>query len=62
MSAYDVTGFFLRTAYRLFAYCVSSKHPLNTAYQKGVVTLRNGNYQVCAIIKQTTVMNYSFKA
>jgi len=34
MSAYDITGF-LRTAYRPFAYCVPSKHPLNTAYQKG---------------------------
>ena len=34
MSAYDITEF-LRTAYRPFAYCVPSKHPLNTAYQKG---------------------------
>jgi len=34
MSAYDITGF-LRTAYQPFAYCVPSKHPLNTAYQKG---------------------------
>jgi len=34
MSAYDITGF-LPTAYRPFAYCVPSKHPLNTAYQKG---------------------------
>ena len=39
MSAYDITGF-LRTAYRPFAYCVPSKHPLNTAYQRdGGVTL-----------------------
>ena len=38
MSAYDITGF-LRTAYRPFAYCVPSKHHLNTAYQKGGVTL-----------------------
>ena len=41
MSAYDLTEF-LRTAYRPFAYCVSSKNPLNTAYQKGGVTLMNG--------------------
>jgi len=34
MSAYDRTEF-LRTAYRPFAYCVPSKSPLNTAYQKG---------------------------
>ena len=34
MSAYDITEF-LRTAYRPFAYCVLSKSPLNTAYQKG---------------------------
>jgi len=34
MSAYDITEF-LRTAYRPFAYCVPSKSPLNTAYQKG---------------------------
>jgi len=34
MSAYDITEF-LRTAYRPFSYCVPSKHPLNTAYQKG---------------------------
>jgi len=38
MSAYDITEF-LRTAYRPFAYCVLSKFPLNTAYQKGGVTL-----------------------
>ena len=38
MSAYDITEF-LRTAYRPFAYCVPSKSPLNTAYQKGGVTL-----------------------
>jgi len=37
MSAYDITGF-LRTAYRPFVYCVPSKHPLNTAYQKGGVS------------------------
>ena len=36
---YDITEF-LRTAYRPFAYCVPSKFPLNTAYQKGGVTLR----------------------
>jgi len=42
MSAYDITEF-LRTAYRPFAYCVPSKSPLNTAYQKGGggVTLSN---------------------
>ena len=34
MSVYDITGF-LRTAYRPLAYCVPSKHPLNTAYKKG---------------------------
>jgi len=39
MSAYDITGF-LRTAYRPFAYCVPSKRLLNTAYQKGGVTLK----------------------
>ena len=33
MSAYDITEF-LRTAYRPFAYCIPSKTPLNTAYQK----------------------------
>ena len=38
MSAYDITEF-LRTAYRPFAYCVPFKSPLNTAYQKGSVTL-----------------------
>jgi len=38
MSAYDITEF-LRTAYRPLAYCVPSKSPLNTAYQKGGVTL-----------------------
>jgi len=38
MSAYDITGL-LRTADRLFAYCVPSKHPLNTAYENGGVTL-----------------------
>ena len=38
MSAYDITEF-LRTAYRPFAYCVPSKSPLNTAYQKGGVIL-----------------------
>jgi len=38
MSAYDITEF-LRTAYQPFAYCVPSKTPLNTAYQKGGVTL-----------------------
>ena len=40
MFAYDITVF-LRTAYRPFAYCVPSKHPLNTAYKKGGVTLNN---------------------
>ena len=25
----------MRTAYRPFAYCIPSKHPLNTAFQKG---------------------------
>ena len=40
MSVYDITGF-LRTAYRPFAYCEPSKHPLNTAYQKGGVTLND---------------------
>jgi len=41
MSAYDITEF-LRTAYRPFAYCVPSKSPLNTAYQRGGgVTLLN---------------------
>jgi len=34
MSAYDITDF-LRTAYQPFAYCVPSKTPRNTAYQKG---------------------------
>ena len=38
MSGYDITEF-LRAAYRPFAYCVPSKSPLNTAYQKGGVTL-----------------------
>jgi len=38
MSAYDITGF-LRTAYRPFAYCVPSKHPLRTKI--GGVTLMN---------------------
>jgi len=37
MSAYDITEF-LRTAYRPFAYCVPSKSPINTAYQKGGVS------------------------
>ena len=38
MSAYNITGF-LRTAYRPIAFCVPSKTPLNTAYQKGGGTL-----------------------
>ena len=42
MSAYDITEF-LRTAYRPFAYCVPSKYPLNTAYQKGVNVYINHN-------------------
>ena len=35
MSAYDITGY-LGIAYRPFAYCVPSKHPLISAYQKGM--------------------------
>jgi len=34
MSAYDLTEF-MRTAYEPLGYCVPSKPPLNTAYQKG---------------------------
>jgi len=42
MSAYDITEF-LHTAYRPFAYCVLSKSPLNSTYQKRGVTLIYGN-------------------
>ena len=43
MSAYDITEF-LRTAHQPFAYCVPSKFPLNTAYQKGVCHPHNDHY------------------
>ena len=50
MSTYDITEF-LRTAYRPFAYCVPSKFPLNTAYQRGVSPFQVGRHkllvQVC---------------
>jgi len=46
MSAYDITEF-LRTAYQPFAYCVpSNPPPLNTAYQKGGVTLIAGSFNI----------------
>jgi len=51
MSAYDITGF-LRTAYRPFAYCVPSKLPMNTAYQKGGVTLLYELFSVENDVKQ----------
>jgi len=43
MSVYDKTEF-LRTAYRPFAYCVPSISHLNTAYQKGGVTLNTAEF------------------
>ena len=55
MSAYDITGF-LRTAYRPFAYCVPPKHPLNTAYQKGDVTLMKWVHNT-PVTKQNTNNN-----
>jgi len=41
-AAYDLKEL-LRTAYWPFAYCVRPKTPLNTAYQKGGVTLNYTN-------------------
>jgi len=52
MSAYDITGF-LRIAYRPLAYCVPSKHLLNTAYLKGGVTL--------ILLRSVLVYNYICK-
>ena len=58
MSAYDITEF-LRTAYRPFAYCEPSKFPLNTAYQRGGVTLIYSKLIWVSVISKKLIYMYS---